>query len=306
MLNTLVYYAATALGAYIAIVTTVAAGVAVVQERSIWKASSSSLPSLSFWGCLKVFLYNVLWMLLCLAGALLITLKWILTLGTSDLEKDANRLVEDIVARCCTYAFLGQVQVHGREYLPIPGAVPAPIFIANHASQLDVGAAYFLGHRFKWIAKQSVYYLPGVGQIMWLGGHVMIDRRTGKNQKSVSTLFDKSQQALRAGIPMFLFPQGTRRMAEQLPFKNGAFIMAQSDCSPLIPLSIQIPRSNPWNAAYPLNQLWGGAVPVIAITVHPAIAVTGTEDMEALKQTCVKVIYSALPSSSVEESSKDK
>lgn len=292
MNNIIIYYAVRLFGGYVAVVTTLAASVAVLQERNIWKPKS--LPSLSILGSIKVFVYNAVWMLLCIVGAFLVTLKWILTLGTSDLERDTNRLVENWVARCCTYALIGRVQVHGTEHLPSTDSIPAPIFVANHASQLDVGAAYFLGHRFKWIAKQSVYYLPGVGQVMWLGGHVMIDRRTGKNSKSVLTLFDKSNQALQSGIPMFLFPQGTRRMAERLPFKNGAFVMAQTNLSPLVPLSIEIPL-NIWNVAYPFNQLWGGPVPVITITVHESMAVTGQETMEDLKRKCENVIYSVLP-----------
>ncbi len=303
MNSILVHYAVRVIGGYVIVVTTVAAGVAVLQERKIWKPAA--LPSLSLWGCIKVFVYNQLWMLMCLCGVVLVTLKWILMLGTSDLEYDCHHFVEHWVARCCTILLTGRVQIKGAEHLPTQKEVPAPIFIANHASQLDVGAAYYLNQRFKWIAKQSVYYLPGVGQVMWLGGHVMIDRRTGKNQSSVSTLFEKSKQALQAGIPMFLFPQGTRRMAEQLPFKNGAFVMAQTNQTRLIPLSIQIPH-NIWNSLYPFNVLWGGTAPLITLTVHPSVKVTGKEDLEDLKQKCVNVIYRVLPRASVEESRKEQ
>lgn len=316
IMNTMLYSLIQFLFGYIGIVSTLAALIAVHQERNIWKPPL--LPSLSYWGGMKVFFYNIMWMFSCIIGILCIVLKWIVSLGSSDLEYDSNRWVENIAAQLCTYIWIGRVHIEGMEHLKdsmFPLAmmtspkIPAPIFIANHASQLDVGATYFLGQRFKWIAKQSVYYLPGVGQVMWLGGHVMIDRRTGKNTKSVSTLFTKSNEAIQSGIPMFLFPQGTRRIAERLPFKNGAFIMAQSNASPLIPLSIDIPytnKKNIWNSAYPLNQLWGGTIPVITITVHPPIPVTGQESMEELKQKCEDVIYSVLPVPVKMETSKDK
>ena len=69
-----------------------------------------------------------------------------------------------------------------------------------------MGAVYFIRRRFKWIAKQSVLYIPGVGGTMYLGDHVLINRVKGKNKSSVSNLFEKSDAAIQAGIPMFLFP----------------------------------------------------------------------------------------------------
>ena len=53
-----------------------------------------------------------------------------------------------------------------------------------------------------------------------------------------------------------IFPQGTRRVIENLPFKDGAFKIAIENEAPLIPVSINIPI-NMWNSMYPLNLLWG-------------------------------------------------
>ena len=187
---------------------------------------------------------------------------------------------------------MGNVQVDGIENLPPmnPGS-PAPVYIANHASQLDVAVVYTLNRRFKWISKSSVFYVPGAGQIMYLSGHVFINRKTGKNRNSVASLFDKSNAAVQAGIPMFFFPQGTRRMAERLPFKDGAFKVAMDNESDLVPISVDIP-STTWNRAYPLP--WGAADPVV-LTVHKRISVTKDTDKEALKKQCFDTIYSVLP-----------
>lgn len=134
---------------------------------------------------------------------------------------------------------------------------------------------------------------PGVGQVMLLAGHVFI-RRTGKNKKSVSDLFRKSNEAVQAGIPMFLFPQGTRRIAEKRPFKDGAFIIAQDNKSTIVPISINIPMGV-WDSLYPLCLLWGGEAPVVRLTLHKPIPVTGSEDRQELKEKCMKQIYSVLP-----------
>jgi 1-acyl-sn-glycerol-3-phosphate acyltransferase len=143
---------------------------------------------------------------------------------------------------------------------------------------------------------------------MWLGGHVLINRKKGKNKSSVSALFAKSNDAIQSGIPMFFFPQGTRRIDTRLDFKDGAFIVAQSNRSDIIPLSLDIPR-NVWNDWYPLSS-WRMR-PVVTLTIHKPIKVTGDEDREVLKKQCMDRIYSVLPSTpraatADGESSKDK
>lgn len=302
----LCYYAATVTLIYVGFTTVAAASVAVSQESKLWKPAS--LPSLSPFGKLKVFLFNVLWMMSCLIGSIMISTKWILTLGTSDIQKEGNRLVEDTAARIIVECFVGEVRVVGRANLPpwSDTMIPAPVYIANHASQLDAAVVYYLDRRFKWIAKQSVLFLPGVGQVMWLSQHVFINRKKGSNSKSVSNLFEKSDSAVQAGIPMFFFPQGTRSMSERLPAKDGAFIVAMQNASPLVPISIEIPRDNIWNNMYPINQLWGAPRPVVTVTIHEMIQVpkrveqskgdvVSHDEREALKQLCMDKIYSVLP-----------
>jgi lysophosphatidate acyltransferase len=295
VLHLVVYYAVRILLGYIGLTTVAASAVAVLQERKIWRPKS--LPSLSWFGLVKVFLFNMVWMATCLLGSILITIKWIVLFGTSDIQRDGNRIVEDTAARLVIQCFVGRVQVLGQENLPSgdddSSVIPAPVYIANHASQIDAAVVYYLNRRFKWIAKKSVLYVPGVGQIMWLSQHVLIDRKKGANAKSVSNLFEKSNVAVQAGLPMFFFPQGTRSIATRLPAKDGAFIVAMTNQSTLIPISIDIPR-NVWNVWYPLNQLWGGIRPVVKITVHPPIPVADL-DRERLKQKCMDQIYSVLP-----------
>jgi 1-acyl-sn-glycerol-3-phosphate acyltransferase len=138
---------------------------------------------------------------------------------------------------------------------------------------------------------------------MWLGDHVIIQRK-GNNKKSVSDLFAKSNRAIKSGIPMFFFPQGTRRIAEKLPFKDGAFIVAQDNKSKIVPISLEIPK-NAWNTLYPLSLLWTKECPVVKMTIHKPIQTTGSEDRQELKERCMKVIYDALPPVP-SESEKDK
>lgn len=281
--------------------TILASAVSTLQEYKIWK--HKALPTLSFYGQIKVFLFNVVWMSFCLAGAGVVVIRWVLF--RTDLEKDANRLVESKVAHLIIWLFVGDVKVVGLENLPSSAEqIPAPVYIANHTSQIDAAAVYAFDRRFKWIAKASVKWIPGVGQIMALAGHVWINRQKGKNKKNVENLFHISDKAVQSGIPMFFFPQGTRALAERRPFKDGAFIVAQNNKSLLIPISIDVPL-DAWNHLYPISRLWSSSRPVVKLTIHKPIPVTGSEDREALKKRSFDQIYSVLPVYSV-ESDKEK
>jgi 1-acyl-sn-glycerol-3-phosphate acyltransferase len=296
MIATILTYAWNIFWIYVVGMMTLAATLAANQERKIWAAKA--LPSLRLHGLLKVFLLNIVWFVGCFIGTNLSILLWVLTCGSFDLARACNTFVERWVGHLVLTLFVGQVHIEGRHHVPVESSYaphpPAPVFIANHASQLDVAAVYQIHRRFKWIAKHSVLYLPGVGQVMWFGDHVLIQRGGKTKKKSVSSLFDKSRMALEVGIPMFFFPQGTRRLAERLPFKDGAFIVALASKAPLVPISIDIP-DNAWNSYYPLSLLWSSVRPIVKLTVHAPIPVTGEESRESLRQACFDKIYSVLP-----------
>lgn len=309
---------------YFIVMISLASIIAAYQESKIWKNKKPETQSstndrqhivqpLSLIGFCKVVIFNATWMIGCFIGSTIILIKYYISFGNIDLAYECHIYVEHPVSMMLMEWFIGTVHIDGIENLPPNNAsIPAPVYIANHASQLDISSVYYLSRRFKWIAKQSVLYLPGVGQVMYFAKHILI-KRSGKNKESVNQLFIMSNDAIQHGIPMFLFPQGTRVIQKQLPFKNGAFIMAQTNKSIIIPITIQIPISpliesnnntnnepiiyaNPWNILYPFTYWLGMQVkPIIRITIHKPIQVTGQEDMNILKEQCMKIIYSVLP-----------
>jgi lysophosphatidate acyltransferase len=269
-----------------------AAVASVFQEQKIWK--SPKLPSLTAIGLLKVFLLNLCWMGCCVIGSILTVVYCLVTSSSLKNSRDfAHTKVERYVAQFVCHCLVGPVEVRGTENLPAENcASPAPILIANHDSQIDLAAVYFFNRQWRWIAKSSVMILPGVGQIMWLSGHVFIDRRPKKNNNSKTgarNLYVQSNASIQSGVPMFFFPQGTRRLGERLPFKDGAFKVAKENDSKIIPISIEIPLTA-WNSTYPFL---GKADPVI-ITVHKAMESKG-KDIETLKKESFETIYSVLP-----------
>jgi len=276
---------------------------AVIQEYKIWKHTQTPL---SLWGIIKVYLFNIIWMVLSLTGAVLLFPIWASRGFGSSVQLEAHCVMERLTAIALTSFMIGSVEIHGEHKLPWTqfgkdiastgtNSEVAPIYIANHGSQIDVGVIYFAIHRFKWIAKKSVQYIPGPGTLMSLSGHVFI-QRSGKNSKSVSNLYEQSYRAIRQGIPLFLFPQGTRRITERLPFKDGAFNMALETQARIVPISIEVPMGT-WNHLFPISQLWGEKGDTIIVTVHDTIQVTKDMNKEDLKQKCMDTIYSTLPSS---------
>lgn len=270
--------------------------VSVQQEYKIWKPSA--VPTLSVFGMLKVYLFNVVWTTSSLLISIILLPEFIIYGGV---DQKYERQIAVIIMKL----FVGPVVIKNPEKLPSkePGS-PAPVYICNHASQIDVAAVYSINRDFKWIAKSSVRLLPGVGQIMTLSNHVFIDRKKGKNKGSVSNLYAKSNAAVQSGCPMFFFPQGTRRMHERLPFKDGALNVAMHNQSSLVPLSLEIPL-DAWNKWYPLTR----SDSPIVITVHDPIPVKGDDDKDALRKQCYDTIFSVLPdikgSSSGSEKKKD-
>lgn len=271
---------------------------AVHQERKIWL--HPKVPSLTPVGLFKVFCLNVVWMTVCGIGAIATALEAAVTghwLELGHTRKLAHMVVEQKCAMLVTNLFVGQVIVKGAEHLPDDyPASPAPIYVANHASQIDSAVVYFIQKQWRWIMKSSIMFLPGVGQVTYLGDHIWINRSRTKDKSKSSknsitgarNLYVKSDASIQEGTPMFFFPQGTRRMGERLPFKDGAFKVAKNNDSQLVPISINIPVTA-WNSLYP----FGTAEPVV-LTVHKPID-SKDKDIETLKKEASEIIYSVLP-----------
>lgn len=98
------------------------------------------------------------------------------------------------------------------------------IFVANHQSFLDMALIYHLPWKMKWVAKKSLTYIPIMGWMVWLTGHLTIDRTSRSSIKRLTNLV----QPLKDRVPVMMFPEGTRTIDGTLkPFKNGAFLLAK-------------------------------------------------------------------------------
>ena len=83
----------------------------------------------------------------------------------------------------------------------------AYVVVANHESQADPFLLSFLPWDMRWVAKQALFEQPLSGWAMRLGGDIPLRRGEGE---SVRTCLSECERALRAGISVMMFPEGTR------------------------------------------------------------------------------------------------
>jgi 1-acyl-sn-glycerol-3-phosphate acyltransferase len=126
------------------------------------------------------------------------------------------------------------VTVSGRENIDIKQSY---VVIANHQSAFDIFVLYgFLDIDFKWVMKQELRKLPGIGIGCEKVGHIFIDRFDHESAlKALSTAKEKIVN----GTSIIFFPEGTRSSDGIIrDFKKGAFKMALDLDLPILPVTI--------------------------------------------------------------------
>jgi 1-acyl-sn-glycerol-3-phosphate acyltransferase len=118
--------------------------------------------------------------------------------------------------------------------LPSGGSV----LVSNHGSYLDSLVLIMASERpIVFTAKQEVYSLPVVSQVMRRMSHLSVDRGSAKGRlESYAAMAD----CLREGQLVHIFPEGTfTRTVGVHPFRLGAFHLAAEEGRPVVPLAIR-------------------------------------------------------------------
>ncbi len=128
-----------------------------------------------------------------------------------------------------------EVQIEGREFLPREG-LESFVIVANHESAVDILVLYNLGLQFRWLAKDTIFRIPVIGQAMSWAGYIPIKRGDrGSHRRAL----ERSGEILTAKISMFFFPEGSRSPdGEMKPFKSGAFILARDHNTAILPIAL--------------------------------------------------------------------
>jgi len=127
-----------------------------------------------------------------------------------------------------------RVEVEGRELIE-PGR--SYVIMSNHQSHFDVLAFYgHWGRQFRWVIKEELRKVPGLGWYCSAGGHVFIDRSS--REAAIASL-RAARPLLEGGVSIMFFPEGTRsRDGKIQPFKKGGFMTAIETGLPILPVSI--------------------------------------------------------------------
>jgi 1-acyl-sn-glycerol-3-phosphate acyltransferase len=110
----------------------------------------------------------------------------------------------------------GRMQVEGLESVPAEGPL---LIVGNHDSHWDpvmVGIAALERRQIRALAKSELWEVRGLGPILNGMGQIPIQR--GKSDRDALT---KAIEALRAGVCIGVFPEGTRSRGKVLRARSG-------------------------------------------------------------------------------------
>jgi len=126
------------------------------------------------------------------------------------------------------------IRVKGRENIDPNQSY---VIISNHQSHYDILVLYgWLGVDFKWVMKQELRNIPGLGIGCEKIGHIFIDR---SNREAALASINAAREVIIGGTSVIFFPEGTRGNGKKLgTFKKGAFKMALDMKLPLLPITI--------------------------------------------------------------------
>jgi 1-acyl-sn-glycerol-3-phosphate acyltransferase len=176
--------------------------------------------------------------LLFTAGAVFLVLPWFI-LWTA-ITGDAGPMYGVSMKACrvvCRIAGM-RLRVEGLENIP-SGAC---IFTANHASNLDPLALMpWIPRRVSVLLKQEVLNIPVLSFGMRQAKFVPIRR---EYRESTTASLEACREVLRQGLPLVIFPEGTRSRDGRLRrFKKGAFVLGIEAGVPIVPVSISGTRN---------------------------------------------------------------
>lgn len=169
---------------------------------------------------------SALWSLLCGWGAVL---------GATFISpRFASRRIGGLWARMIGWLTPMLVSIEGEEHID-PRATY--VVVCNHSSQYDILLVYgWLDLDLRWVMKQELRNIPGIGAGCEKVGHILVDRSKPEEAKKI---INDALARIGDGVGILFFPEGTRsRDGRLLRFKKGAFRIAADQQLPILPLTL--------------------------------------------------------------------
>ena len=179
-----------------------------------------------------------------------------------------------------------RVSVEGLDNIPMGRSC---IFMANHVSNLDPPVLLpVVPGQTSVLLKRELMQIPILGTAMRMGKYVPVARGSRKDEAQASVL--AAADALKSGLHMVVFPEGTRSADGRLAaFKKGPFFLAIETGAPIIPVAIagteRMLRKGTWKI-----------VPGVArVTMLPVVEPGSYATREELLRAVRERIAAALP-----------
>jgi 1-acyl-sn-glycerol-3-phosphate acyltransferase len=166
---------------------------------------------------------------------------------------------------------------------------PRVVVVSNHESDLDPFLISWLPWEMKWLSKSSLFKIPFAGWCMSLAGDIPVLR--GERESAAAALA-KCRRYLESGMPVMIFPEGTRsRTSELLPFKEGAFRLAIQTRASVLPIAVNGTRQALPKHSWRITpaRAWvavGEPIPTEGLTEAdlPALSAAAREQIERLRR----------------------
>jgi 1-acyl-sn-glycerol-3-phosphate acyltransferase len=138
-------------------------------------------------------------------------------------------------ARVCVWISGARVTVRGAERLAVH---PVAVYAANHTSYMDTPVVFAtLPFQFRILAKKELWGWAFIGWYLNRSGQIPID---SENPHATRSSLGAGVRTLRAGMPLFVFPEGGRTPNGALqPFLAGAAYLAIRAQAPLVPIALE-------------------------------------------------------------------
>lgn len=151
-----------------------------------------------------------------------------------DAGSRAQHRIAQVWARLCVLISGSRVEIRGPENLR---KYPVAVYAANHTSYMDTPVIFAaLPFQFRILAKKELWPIAFIGWYLDRSGQIPID--TANPSKTLSSL-GAAVKALRAGMPLFVFPEGSRTPDGELQaFQSGAAYLAIRAQVPLVPIAL--------------------------------------------------------------------
>ena len=114
---------------------------------------------------------------------------------------------------------------------------PVAVYASNHTSYMDTPVVFAsLPFQFRILAKKEFWTLAFIGWYLDRSGQIPIDT---ENPHATLSSLGAGVKALRAGMPLFVFPEGARTPDGELQtFLSGAAYLAIRAQVPLVPMAL--------------------------------------------------------------------